>query len=274
MRRIDLRIGRRTYLQHRHSGIQSALGRSPRALGAAVSRASGVAADRMTTVSFGDEQPKFRQLARGTRRLNAARAMTVQLVAGANTGNVYEPLRKHRPVLRDRRVLRRGNGPVGANPARTGARRRKPARDCTAKPATQKPMTSLLRHRLQSEQEQQSMPGRSRRQSRPRPDSRAVKAGGESLAAGSYQLRVTETPATPPAPGQTPQFERWAEFLRGGKVVAREVVTVVPASDIKQVAEMTPPPSGGSRTDVLKGNDYLRLWVNRGGNHYLVHFPM
>ena len=103
---------------------------------------------------------------------------------------------------------------------------------------------------------------------------RAVKAGGDSLAAGTYQLRVTETPATPPAPGQTPQFERWAEFLRGGKVVAREVVTVVPASDIKQVAEMTPPPSGGSRTDVLKGNDYLRLWVNRGGNHYLVHFPM
>ena len=105
---------------------------------------------------------------------------------------------------------------------------------------------------------------------------RAVKAGGEALAAGTYQLRVTETPASPPAPGQTPQYERWAEFLRGGKVVAREVVTVVPASDIKQVAEMAPPPppSGGSRVDVLKGNDYLRLWVNRGGNHYLVHFPM
>lgn len=103
---------------------------------------------------------------------------------------------------------------------------------------------------------------------------RAVKAGGEALAAGTYQLRVTETPASPPAPGQTPEYERWAEFLRGGKVVAREVVTVVPASDIKQVAEMTPPPSGGSRTDVLRGNDYLRLWVNRGGNHYLVHFPM
>ena len=103
---------------------------------------------------------------------------------------------------------------------------------------------------------------------------RAVKAGGESLAAGTYQLRVTETPATPAAPGQTPQYERWAEFLRGGKVVAREVVTVVPGSDIKQVAEMTPPPPGGSRTDVLKGNDYLRLWVNRAGTHYLVHFPL
>jgi hypothetical protein len=101
---------------------------------------------------------------------------------------------------------------------------------------------------------------------------RAVKANGEALPAGAYQVRVTETPATPQAPGQTPQYERWAEFLRGGKVVGREVVTIVPASDIKEVAEMTPPPSGGSRAEVLKGGDYLRLWINRGGNHYLIHF--
>ena len=101
---------------------------------------------------------------------------------------------------------------------------------------------------------------------------RDVRANGEALPAGSYQVRVTETPAAPPAPGQTPQLERWAEFLRGGKVVAREVVTVVPASDIKQVAEVTPPRPGGERTEVLKGGDYLRLWLNRGGNHYLIHF--
>jgi hypothetical protein len=101
---------------------------------------------------------------------------------------------------------------------------------------------------------------------------RAVKADGQALPAGTYQVRVTETPASPQAPGQTPQYERWAEFMQGGKVVAREVVTVVPASDIKQVADMTPPPSGGSRAEVLKGGDYLRLWINRGGNHYLIHF--
>jgi hypothetical protein len=101
---------------------------------------------------------------------------------------------------------------------------------------------------------------------------RAVKANGEALPAGTYQVRVTETPASPPAAGQTPQYERWAEFLRGGKVVGREVVTIVPASDIKQVADMAPPPAGGARTEVLKGNDYLRLWINRGGNHYLIHF--
>ena len=101
---------------------------------------------------------------------------------------------------------------------------------------------------------------------------RDVKGDGQALPAGTYQVRVTETPASPPAPGQTPQLERWAEFLRNGKVVAREVVTVVPANDIKEVAEQTPPPAGGYRAEVLKGNDYLRLWINRGGNHYLIHF--
>src|SRR5688500_14860047 len=101
---------------------------------------------------------------------------------------------------------------------------------------------------------------------------RDVKGDGQALPAGTYQMRVTETPASPPAAGQTPQYERWAEFMRNGKVVARVVVTIVPASDIKQVAEQTPPPAGGYRAEVLKGNDYLRLWINRGGNHYLIHF--
>jgi hypothetical protein len=101
---------------------------------------------------------------------------------------------------------------------------------------------------------------------------RAVKADGQALAAGTYQLRVTETQAAPPAAGQTPQYERWAEFLRGGKVVGREVVTIVPASDIAQVADMRAPASGASRVELLKGGDFLRVWVNRAGNHYLIHF--
>jgi hypothetical protein len=103
---------------------------------------------------------------------------------------------------------------------------------------------------------------------------RAVKADGQALAAGTYQIRVTETPATPAAAGQTPQFERWAEFLQGGQVRGREVVTIVPPSDISQVADMKPPPSGSQRVEVLKGGDYLRLWLNRGGTHYLIHFTI
>jgi hypothetical protein len=131
----------------------------------------------------------------------------------------------------------------------------------TAKPATQKPQTA----KPATEAGTAVSLGAVRLP-------RAVRAGGENLPAGTYQLRVTETPATPQAAGQTPQYERWAEFMRDGKVVAREVVTIVPGSDIKEVAEQTPPPSGGYRAELLKGNDYLRLWVNRGGNHYLMHF--
>lgn len=143
----------------------------------------------------------------------------------------------------------------------------KPAMDNpqTAKPATQKPQTA------RPAMEQSSQAGTSVNLGAVRIP-RAVKGDGQALPAGTYQVRVTETPASPPAAGQTPQYERWAEFTRGGKVVAREVVTIVPASDIKAVAEQTPPPSGGYRAEVLKGNDYLRLWINRGGNHYLIHF--
>ena len=135
----------------------------------------------------------------------------------------------------------------------------------TAKPATQKPQTA------RPAMEQSAQAGSSVNLGAVRIP-RAVKGDGQALPAGTYQVRVTETPASPPANGQTPQYERWAEFMRDGKVVAREVVTIVPASDIKAVAEQTPPPSGGYRAEVLKGNDYLRLWINRGGNHYLIHF--
>ena len=39
------------------------------------------------------------------------------------------------------------------------------------------------------------------------------------------------------------------------------------------VVKDTPPASGSSKVQVLRGNDYLRVWINRGGNHYLMHFP-
>lgn len=104
--------------------------------------------------------------------------------------------------------------------------------------------------------------------------SRAVKADGKDLPAGTYQLRVTEAVAEPPAPGQTPQYERWAEFLQGGQVKGREVVTIIPQSDIGTIRKQTPPASGTYRIELLKGGDYLRLWYNRGGNHYLVHFTV
>lgn len=103
---------------------------------------------------------------------------------------------------------------------------------------------------------------------------RAVTADGKPLPAGTYQVRLTAQASQPNAVGATEELERWAEFVRGGKVAGREVVSIVPQAEFKLVAKDPPPPSGGSKVQVLKGNDYLRVWLNRGGNHYLIHFPV
>jgi hypothetical protein len=103
---------------------------------------------------------------------------------------------------------------------------------------------------------------------------RAVTADGKPLAAGTYQVRLTSEASKPNAVGATEDLERWVEFVRGGNVAGREVVTIVPQAEIKMVVKDAPPPSGGSKVQVLRGNDYLRVWINRAGNHYLVHFPM
>jgi hypothetical protein len=100
----------------------------------------------------------------------------------------------------------------------------------------------------------------------------AVMADGQRIAAGTYQLRLTgDSPK--PGVGQTPESERYIEFVSGGKVVGREVATVVPQAEIAQVADGPRPAAGGSRVDMLKGNDYVRVWVNRSGMNYILHLP-
>jgi hypothetical protein len=101
---------------------------------------------------------------------------------------------------------------------------------------------------------------------------RAVKADGQTLPVGTYQVRVTEREASPAAAGQTPQYERWAEFLQGGQVKGREVAIIVAPAAAKQVMKEKFPPSGGSRVDVLKGGNYYRVWFNKAGTQYVVYF--
>ena len=103
---------------------------------------------------------------------------------------------------------------------------------------------------------------------------KGVKADGKALAAGTYQVRLTPQTATPDAKGQTAALERWVEFVKGGQVAGREVVTIIPQSEIDKVQKDSPPKANGSKVETLKGGDYVRLWINKGGNHYLVHFPV
>lgn len=100
---------------------------------------------------------------------------------------------------------------------------------------------------------------------------REVKADGKSLPAGTYQVRLTADEAKPDAVGTSGSLERWVEFVQKGSVKGREVVSIVPQDEIKMVEKDTPPAPNASKVQMLKGNDYLRVWINKGGNHYLIH---
>ena len=101
---------------------------------------------------------------------------------------------------------------------------------------------------------------------------RAVTADGKPLPAGTYDVKLTAQ-AAKPAVGTSESLERWVEFAQGGTVKGREVVSIVPQAEIKMVVKDAPPATGASRVQVLRGNEYLRVWINKAGNHYLIHLP-
>lgn len=103
--------------------------------------------------------------------------------------------------------------------------------------------------------------------------SRRVLADGKPLGPGTYRLRLTAQAAQPAVAGQLADLNRWVDFLQGSEVRGREVASIVPAGDIKQITEGTPLRAGSTRVEMLKGNEFVRIWINRGGTHYLIHLP-
>ena len=104
---------------------------------------------------------------------------------------------------------------------------------------------------------------------------RSVMADGKPLKAGTYQVRLTSQDASPAVPGI--KMERWVEFVQGGKVAGREVASIIPPEEVKdtQPGPDLPgkQPKAGTRVDTLKGGDYVRVWITRGGVQYLIHLP-
>ena len=97
---------------------------------------------------------------------------------------------------------------------------------------------------------------------------------GRSWHAGTYQVRLTAEAAQPSVPGI--QMERWVEFVRGGKAVGPRSRQHRPAAEVKDLnsgAKGPKPGAGSSRVEMLKGDEYLRVWINRGGVNYLLHLP-
>lgn len=97
-----------------------------------------------------------------------------------------------------------------------------------------------------------------------------VSANGQPLPAGTYSVRVSADPVTPVL-GQGPESAKWVEFVQGGQVRGKELATVVAPADVKAVAKRTPPTQGQGVVSVLRGADYVRVWVNNSGSQYLVH---
>ncbi len=99
-----------------------------------------------------------------------------------------------------------------------------------------------------------------------------VLANGQPLAPGTYTVRLTDDEPKP-ATGESPNAERGVEFVQGGKVAGKEVASVIGADEIGKIAKGPRPKANGSRVDVLKGGDYVRVWINKGGQNYLINMP-
>jgi hypothetical protein len=101
----------------------------------------------------------------------------------------------------------------------------------------------------------------------------AVLADGQPLAAGTYQVRITtECPA--PVIGESPSGECWVEFLKGGVVAGRELASVISAEEIGEVVKDPVLKPNAVRVDLLKGGEYLRVWMNSAGTHYIVNLSV
>ena len=92
---------------------------------------------------------------------------------------------------------------------------------------------------------------------------RGVMVQGSRLAAGSYMLRLADEDSE--ASG------RWVEFVGADDTVAgRALAVVIPDADIGEVAK-SPGPRNETRVAELRGGEYVRVWLNRGGVNYLLH---
>jgi uncharacterized protein (TIGR01244 family) len=102
----------------------------------------------------------------------------------------------------------------------------------------------------------------------------AVLADAKPLPAGTYEVRLSSDAPPTPVAGQASRAERWVEFVREGTLAGRELATVVADADIESVAKGAHPKPNEARVDVLKGGEYVRVWINKDANHYLINLSV
>jgi hypothetical protein len=101
----------------------------------------------------------------------------------------------------------------------------------------------------------------------------AVLAGGAPLPSGTYQVRLTEERPTP-LPGLSPDTQRWVEFLADGKVIAREIAEVLRDGNLPSEGASSQRVQTGTRVEMLKGGEFLRISIKREQERYLIYLPV
>ena len=100
----------------------------------------------------------------------------------------------------------------------------------------------------------------------------AVKAGGTLLPAASYQLRLT---GEHPAPGgEQREVQEWVEVISNGKVVARELAEILYDDDRPAVGASAQKARTGTRVEMLKDREFLRVSIKRDNERYLIYLPV
>ena len=100
-----------------------------------------------------------------------------------------------------------------------------------------------------------------------------VLAGGTSLAAGRYEVRLTGEHPTPRV-GQPRTPQESVEFVVNGKVVARDVAEILYDDDLPSIGASSQRAKTGTRVELLKGGEFLRISVKRERERYLIYLPL
>lgn len=100
-----------------------------------------------------------------------------------------------------------------------------------------------------------------------------VLADGKPLPPGRYSLRLTAERSAP-LPGQPAGAQQSVELMADGKVVAREIAEVLKDEDLPIEGASSQHVQNGTRVEMLKGGEFLRISVKRDGARYLLYLPI
>jgi hypothetical protein len=99
--------------------------------------------------------------------------------------------------------------------------------------------------------------------------------GSTTLQPGTYEIRLTGEHVKPLA-GQSEESGQYVEFVMNGTVAAKAAAEVIGSSTgAVGTSGATSGATGGvasrARVEMLRGGEFLRISMNKGGERFLIH---